>query len=64
MLGNFLMGFSLKSVLDMINALQIIILLPLIDTKVPANAGIFFSRLTEIAAFDFFEIGEYVNEYL
>ena len=64
MLGNFLMGFSLKSVLDMINALQIIILLPLIDTKVPANASMFFSRLTEIAAFDFFEIGEYVDEYL
>ena len=48
----------------MINALQIVILLPLIDTKVPANAGMFFSKLTEIAAFDLIEIGEYVDEFL
>ena len=59
-----LMGLSLKSVLDMINALQIIILLPLIDTFIPANAHMFFSRLTEIAAFDFIEIGEYVQDIL
>ena len=64
MLGNLLMGFSLKSVLEMINALQIIILLPLIDTKIPANAHMFFSRLTETAAFDFIEIGDFVQDFL
>ena len=58
---NFLMGFGLKNVIDMINALQIIILLPLIDTKIPANAGMFFKTLAEYAAFDFVDIGEYAD---
>ena len=30
----------------------------------PANTGMFFSVLQMIAAFDVFEIGEYVDEYL
>ena len=58
------MGFGLKSVIEMINALQIIILLPLIDSKIPANAGMFFKTLAEYAAFDFFEIGEYADAFL
>ena len=61
MASNFLMGFGLKSVIDMINALQIIILLPLIDVKIPANAGMFFKTLAEYAAFDFVDIGEYAD---
>ena len=46
----------MKKILDMISALQIIILLPLIDVKMPANAHMFFVRLTNIAAFDFAEV--------
>ena len=30
----------------------------------PANTGMFFGYLQSIAAFDVFEIGEYVDEYL
>ena len=45
----------------MINALSVIILLPLIEAQVPANAHMFFVRLTNIAAFDFGEIGNYID---
>ena len=64
MLSNFCLGLSLKKVLDMINALQIIILLPLIDTDIPANAHMFFIKLTNIAGFDFFEIDGIVTDLL
>ena len=57
MIGNIFMGVGLQQVLDMINALQIVILLPLIETNIPANASMFFARLLEIAAFDILEIG-------
>ena len=47
----------------MINALQILILLPLLKSSIPANASMVFGQLTKIAAFDIFEIGDYVDEY-
>lgn len=64
MIGNLILGVGLQRILEMINALQIIILLPLIKSNIPANASMFFARLLEIAAFDIFEIGEFVNDYL
>ena len=48
----------------MINCLQIIVLLPLLNSSIPPNAGIFMSYLTKIAAFDIFEIGEYAESLL
>ena len=41
-----------------------IIMLPLLEASVPANAGQVFQILTEIAAFDVFEISEFVDSYL
>ena len=41
-----------------------IILLPLIETQIPANASMFFETLTEVAAFDFIEIGDAANGIL
>ena len=64
MISQILMGAGLKSVLDMINALQVIVLLPLIETQIPANASMFFETLTEVAAFDFVEIGGASNDIL
>ena len=64
MIGKLFMNFSLKSVFEMINALQIVILLPLSESSVPANAGMFFERLAQIAAFDLIEIKPQINEYL
>jgi len=36
---NTLVGTGLQSVFSMINALQIIIMLPLLEVSLPANAG-------------------------
>ena len=47
----------------MINALQIMILIPLLKASIPANASMVFGQLTKVAAFDIFEIGDYVDEY-
>ncbi len=48
----------------MINALQVIIFIPLLDSSIPANAGMVFKKITKIAAFDIIEIGDYVDDYL
>ena len=48
----------------MLNALQILVMLPLLEASVPANAGQVFRYLAEIAAFDVVEISEYVDQYL
>jgi len=48
----------------MVNTLQLIILLPLFDIKLPANAGVFFRQLMKIVAFDYLEIGDWINEAL
>lgn len=48
----------------MINALQIVVFLPLLDVHFPANAASFFQYLTKIAAFDILEISDQVDEIL
>lgn len=54
----------MSTVFGMVNALQIIIILPLFNASMPANAGMVFKYLTQIASFDIFDIGDYVDEYL
>ena len=48
----------------MIQALQLIILLPLFSCLMPANTGMFINQLTSIAAYDFLEISEYLDNWL
>ena len=48
----------------MVGALQFVILLPLFDVSMPANAAGFFETITKIASFDIFEIGDYVEALL
>ena len=43
MIANIALGASLQQVFEMIKALQIVILLPLTDSSIPANAGMFFN---------------------
>ena len=61
---NFLLSFGMAQLLGMLNALQLIIFLPLLESAMPANAGMFYNILTKLAAFDVLEIGEHVNEIL
>ena len=48
----------------MVRALQIIILLPLIQSKMPANTGMFLNQIAKIAAFDFLPIDDFVYDKL
>ena len=48
----------------MIEALQVIILLPLLSVSMPANTGMFFNKLTQIAAFDPLETNEFLTDLL
>ena len=38
--------------------------MPLLNASMPANAAGFFNEIANVAAFDIFEIGEYVDKYL
>ena len=42
----------------MLRALQIIVILPLFEVSMPANAGMVFRYLTEIMSFDYYDIEE------
>ena len=64
LISNLLMGVGLSYVFEMLRVLQIAILLPLFKSNIPANSGMVFSVINKIAAFDVFEIGEYVDEFL
>ena len=45
----------------MVNTQQIIVLMPLFEVSLPANAGVFFKQLMKIAAFDIIELGDYLD---
>ena len=48
----------------MVNTLQLIVLMPLFKTNMPANASVFFTQIMEITAFDIFEITETLDYLL
>ena len=39
-------------------------MMPLFEIMMPGNAGIFFKAIMEIAAFDFYEFGEHIHDWL
>lgn len=43
---NLFLGFGMSQLLGMLNALQIIICLPLFEVSMPANAGMFYNIVT------------------
>ena len=61
---NLLLKFSLKEMFNTIEALQVIVLLPLLSVSMPANTGMFFDLLTKIAAFDLLPDLLKTNEFL
>ena len=50
--------------MDMVEALQLIVFLPILKVSMPANAAAVFDTLSQIAAFDLIEIGDYIEEIL
>jgi len=61
---NWLLSFSLNQLLGVVNALQLLIFLPLFEVYMPANASLFFGKLTELVVFDAYDINDYLFEYL
>ena len=68
MAGNFVLNVvlaaSLQQLWSMINTYQIIVLLPLFNIEMPANAQIFFGFIMEIASFDILPMQEFYDKYL
>ena len=48
----------------MMRALQIIVILPLFEVSMPANAGMVFQYLTDVVSFDYYDIEELADEIL
>ena len=61
---NLLISASLNQLLTLINTQQLIVLMPLFKINLPANAGLFFKQIMQIAAFDIVEIGEPLDKLL
>ena len=64
MVANIALEASLSSLFLTLRALQIIIIVPLFEASMPANAGMVFKQLADIAAFDYLDIEDYVDEIL
>jgi len=60
----FLLAASLNQLLGTINTMQIIVMMPLFEVSLPANAGMFFAQLMSIAAFELFDTKPYLDSAL
>ena len=61
---NFAFSASLNQLWALINTQQLIVLMPLFKVNIPANAGMFFAKIMQIAAFELVEIEEWLNSFL
>ena len=68
MAGNFVLNVflsaSLQQLWSMINTQQIIVLLPLFNIGMPANAQIFFGFIMELASFNILPMQNFYEKYL
>jgi hypothetical protein len=48
----------------MINTQQIVVLMPLFDIQMPANAQIFFGFIFELASFNILPMQDFYDKYL
>ena len=55
---NFFLAGSLNQLWALIRSQQIIVLMPLYNVSLPANAGFFFKTIMQIAAFEIIEMNE------
>jgi len=65
---NFVLGLlisaSLNQLLSMVNTQQLIVMMPLFKVTLPANAGMFFSQMMTIAAFEVIDTKPYLDAML
>ena len=55
---------GLSQLWSMINTQQLIVMLPLFNQQIPANAGMFFGFLMNIASFDLLPTDLFYDAYL
>lgn len=61
---NVFIAASLQSIWNMINAQQLIVMMPLFDVVMPANAQFLFNQIMYIAAFNYVELDGPINKLL
>jgi len=61
LISQLLLSVRLSEIFGMVSALQLITLLPLMESNMPANTGMFFKELSKIAAFDILDIEGWVS---
>lgn len=59
---NIFITASLNLLWSMINTQQLIVMMPMFQIQMTSNVSIFFRNIMAIAAFDFFDIDEYVHD--
>jgi len=68
MAGSFLLTLlisaSLNQLLSMVHTQQLIVMFPLFNVTLPANAGMFFSQMMTVAAFEFIDTKPFLNRVL
>ena len=63
MVLNIFLSASLQQLWSMINTQQIIVMMPLFSINLPANAGVFFGFIMQIAAFDILPTDSFYDTY-
>jgi hypothetical protein len=58
---NFFLRAALSQILSMINTQQLIVIMPLFDINLPANAALFFGFLTNLASFNMVPTDTFYN---
>jgi len=59
-----LVSASLNELLGMVNAYQLILMMPLLMVTLPPNAGMYFAQLMTIAAFEVFDTKPFLDRLL
>ena len=62
--ANILLSASLNQLWSLINTQQLIVLMPLFRTNIPANAVMFFNKIMEIAAFEILDLAGPLDDLL
>ena len=60
---NIILSASLNQLWSMVNTQQLVVLMPLWNIRLPANAALFFGFIMTIASFDLLPTDTFYNEY-
>ena len=61
---NLVLSAGLSQLWSMINTQQIIVVMPLFNTNIPANAGMFFGFIMNLASFNLLPTDEFYHSYM